>query len=80
MSSQLEQAETKAIQLTQKNSSLESQLADAQVHRISFKRVLLYEPQYENLFLQYANKKFADQTVSAQSGHYHTHFCYLLSR
>ena len=34
MSSQLEQAETKAIQLAQKNSSLESQLADAQVNYI----------------------------------------------
>ena len=43
MSSQLEQAETKAIQLTQKNSSLESQLADAQVGRISYKNVLLYD-------------------------------------
>ena len=32
MSGQLEQAETKAIQLSQKNSSLESQLADAQVN------------------------------------------------
>ena len=31
MSTQLEQADTKAIQLAQKNNTLESQLADAQV-------------------------------------------------